>query len=233
MGLPCQRSSPAYTQTPFEILIVEDHPMMIRSITASLEVMHPQAHAGCSVMIVGSLMQARKRLLGREPPALIIADLNLPDSCGLATLRALRGMAPSVAIVVFSASDDRSTGQAVLDLGAKAFISKSALPQSFIQKIRPFLPGAKSQGDPGLSVVPPVTHGEAPHPVDLLTDRQRAVLAELANGYRNREIAMRLKIGEQTVSSHLNTIFQRLGVQNRTQASMRYMVWAKAHGMLG
>jgi DNA-binding NarL/FixJ family response regulator len=212
MGLPCQRSSAACKPPPFDILIVED--------------------AGGSVMIVGSVRQARKRLVGREPPGLLIADLNLPDSRGLVTLRALRGMAPAVAIVVFSASDDKSTEQAVLDLGAKAFISKSALPQSFVQKIAPFLQGVKSLGDARRSA-PAAAHAtEIPHAVDLLTERQRAVLAEAANGYRNREIALRLKIGEQTVSTHLNAIFQRLGVQNRTQASMQYMAWAKAHGVL-
>jgi len=75
-----------------------------------------------------------------------------------------------------------------------------------------------------------VSDGATPHAVDLLTERQRAVLAEVAQGYRNREIALRLKIGEQTVSSHLNTVFQRLGVQNRTQASLQYIAWAKSHG---
>ncbi|MBU7575003.1 MAG: response regulator transcription factor [Hydrogenophaga sp.] len=217
----------------FDILIVEDHPLMIRSITASLAVLHPQAHADCGVVTVGSLMQAKNRLLRRrEPPGLVIADLNLPDSRGLATLRALREVAPGIAIVVFSASDDKSTEQAALDLGAQAFISKSALPQSFIQKLQPFLPGSAAPCGPALSV--PASSGEVPHhPVDLLTERQRAVLAEVASGYRNREIALRLKIGEQTVSTHLNTIFQRLGVQNRTQASMQYMAWAQAHGMLG
>lgn len=232
MGLPRQHSSPACKPPPFDILIVEDHPMMIRSIAASLEVLQPQAYAGRSVMIVGSLMQARKRLEGREPPGLLIADLHLPDSRGLATLRALRGMAPTVAIVVFSASDDKSTEQAVLDLGAKAFISKSALPQSFVQKIVPFLQGVTSLGDARRSALATAHAREMPHPVDLLTERQRAVLAEAANGYRNREIALRLKIGEQTVRTHLNTIFQRLGVQNRTQASMQYMAWTKAHGAL-
>jgi DNA-binding NarL/FixJ family response regulator len=58
------------------------------------------------------------------------------------------------------------------------------------------------------------------------------VLAETASGYRDREIALRLKIGEQTVRTHLSVIFQRLGVQNRTQASMHYMAWAKAHGVV-
>ncbi len=212
----------------FEILIVEDHPMMIRSITASLEVLYPQAHTGCSVMIVGSLMQAKKRLQQREPPHLIIADLHLPDSRGLLTLRALRGAAPSTPIVVFSASDGLSTEQDALHLGAQAFISKSALPQHFGEKLRPFLPASTLGGDSGRPE--PVSDGATPHAVDLLTERQRAVLAEVAQGYRNREIALRLKIGEQTVSSHLNTVFQRLGVQNRTQASLQYIAWAKSHG---
>lgn len=213
----------------FEILIVEDHPMMIRSITASLEVLYPQADTGCSVMLVGCLMQAKKRLQQREPPHLIVVDLNLPDSRGLLTLRALRGAAPGTPIVVFSASDGLSTEQAALRLGAQAFISKSALPQSFVEKLRPFLPASTLGGDPGRPE--PVSDGAMPHAVDLLTERQRAVLAEVAQGYRNREIALRLKIGEQTVSSHLNTVFQRLGVQNRTQASLQYIAWAKSHGV--
>lgn len=230
MGSPFTPGTRACKPAPFEILVVEDHPMMIRSITASLAVLNPQSHAASCVVIVGSLTQAKKRLLlRREPPGLVIADLNLPDSRGLATLRALREAASGTVIVVFSACDDRSIERAALDLGAHAFISKSALPQSFVQKIRPFLPW----GDPGLSVFLPVGVREAPHPVDLLTQRQRSVLAEVANGYRNREIALRLRIGEQTVSTHLTTIFQRLGVQNRTQASMQYLAWAKAHGMLG
>lgn len=212
-----------------EILIVEDHPMMIRSITASLEVLHPQAHTGCSVMIVGSLMQAKKRLQQRDPPHLIIADLNLPDSRGLLTLRALRGAALSTPIVVFSASDGLSTEQDALRLGAQAFISKSALPQNFVEKLRPFLPVPTLAGDPGRPE--PVFDGAPLQAVDLLTERQRAVLAEAAQGYRNREIALRLKLGEQTVSSHLSAVFQRLGVQNRTQACLQYIAWAKAHGV--
>lgn len=212
----------------FEILIVEDHPMMIRSITASLEVLYPQAHTGGSVMIVGSLMQAKKRLLGREPPQLIITDLHLPDSRGLGTLHALRVAAPDIPIVVFSACDDKSTEQTALDFGAHAFLSKSALPQNFAEKIRPFL-GAHDihAAEPALASLQ-----EPPHPITLLTDRQREVLREVAHGYRDREIGWRLKIGPQTVRSHLNAIFQQLGVQNRTQASRAYIAWAKTNGLL-
>lgn len=218
----------AVAQLPFEILIIEDHPMMIRSITASLEAaVHPDAHAQGSVVTVGSLVQARKRFLRREPPALIVTDLNLPDSRGLCTLRVLRALAPDVPIVVFSAADEKTTEQNALDLGARAFVSKSALPRHFAQKIRPLL--ANLVPRPTMPVPTPGVARGTCHPIERLTERQRAVLAEAASGYRDREIALRMKIGEQTVRTHLSAIFQRLGVQNRTQASMHYMDWAKAH----
>lgn len=215
---------------PFEILIIDDHPMMIRSITASLQALQPEVHASACVVTVGALVEARKRFLRRDPPALIIADLNLPDSRGLDTLRALRTLAPGVPVIVFSAADGKTTEQAALELGARAFVSKSALPQNFAQAIRPFLTDLMPSTGPCVPM--PTDVCGAPHPIGQLTGRQRAVLAETASGYRDREIALRLKIGEQTVRTHLSVIFQRLGVQNRTQASMHYMAWAKAHGVV-
>ncbi|MDO8777842.1 MAG: response regulator transcription factor [Burkholderiaceae bacterium] len=216
----------------FEILIVEDHPMMIRSITASLEALQPDAHKSGRIVTVGSLEQAKKRLLRRVKPGLVISDLNLPDSTGLDTLRALRVVAPNVPVVVFSAVDDESTEQAALDLGAQAFVSKSALPQNFAQKIRPFLLCLEHAREPGHVAPALAVAGETQHPVSMLTERQRTVLAEVSNGYCNSEIALRLKIGEQTVRTHLAGIFQRLGVQNRTQASIQYAAWAKEHDLL-
>jgi DNA-binding NarL/FixJ family response regulator len=229
MNPPAPRARPAVA---LEILIVEDHPMMIRSITASLDVLHPQAQAGRRVVIVGSLLQAKRCLLRSELPALIVTDLHLPDSRGLDTLRALLAWAPGIPIVVFSACDDKSTGQAALALGARAFVSKSALPQDFAQEIKPFLAAAEARA--GLAAQDPAVaaSAHAAHPIASLTERQRQVLAEAASGYRDREIALRLKIGDQTVRSHLNVIFQRLRVQNRTQASRQYMEWARAHGLL-
>lgn len=212
----------------FEILIVEDHPMMIRSITASLEALHPDGPLSGRIVTVGSLAQARKRLLRRMQPGLVISDLNLPDSAGLDTLRALRAAAPGIPIIVFSAVDDESTEQTALDMGAQAFVSKSALPQNFSRKIRPFLHRPEKAGHADEFTSAQAHAGETPHPVSLLTERQRAVLAEVAGGYSDREIALRLKIGEQTVRTHLAGIFQRLGVQNRTQASIQYAAWAKA-----
>ena len=112
----------------------------------------------------------------------MIADLNLPDSTGVDTLRALRVAAPGIPIVVFSAIDDESTEQAAMDLGAQAFISKSALPHRFAQKIRPFLSRLEHSREPRHLEPALANAGETPHPVALLTERQRTVLAEVANG---------------------------------------------------
>lgn len=215
-----------------EILVVEDHPLMASSITASLQTLQPTSSVLARVVVATSLAQAKKRLLRRIQPSLVITDLNLPDSAGLDTLRALRLAAATTPIVVFSVVDDKATEQAVLDLGAEAFISKSSLPQNFLLKIKPYLAAfGNGRASGHLTSVDRVATAVT-HPLALLTERQRVVLAEVANGYSNREIALRLKIGEQTVHTHLTDVFQRLGVQNRTQASLQYVAWITEHGTL-
>jgi len=208
----------------FEVLIVEDHPMMASSITSYLQTMH----ANVRVVVVRSMAQARKRFTKRDRPVLIIADLNLPDSCGLETIKELRRVAPDEPIMVFSMNDDPDTERAALALGAQSFVSKSSLPEHFISRIKQHLAGVTEQlisetGAPAKS---------NNHPVTTLTPRQKIVLAELASGYSNREMAQRLKISEETIHSHLSEIFQRLGVQNRTQASIQYLTWAQKNGLV-
>lgn len=215
----------------FEVLVVEDHPLMANSITTSLNTLQ-LGRARVCVVVVASLARAKKRLHRRVRPRLVITDLNLPDSEGLDTLRALRTAAFDVPIVVFSVVDDKTTEQAVLDLGAQAFISKSALPQCFSQKIKPYISALDALAASERLPAKLRCARELPHPLTSLTERQRAVLAEVASGYSNREIALRLKIGEQTVHTHLTDVFQRLGVQNRTQASLQYVSWIAEHGTL-
>jgi two-component system nitrate/nitrite response regulator NarP len=209
---------------PLEVLIVEDHPMMASSVTSYLQTMHINVRS----VVVRSIAQAKKWLAKRDRPILIIADLNLPDSIGLETLKELRDLAPLVPIMVFSMDDDPGTERAVLTMGAKSFVSKSSLPEHFIRQIKAHLASVVEQ---------PVTEYSSKskkdeHPVASLTPRQQAVLAEVASGYSNREMAQRLRISEETIHSHLSEIFQRLGVQNRTQASIQYLTWAQKHGLV-
>jgi DNA-binding NarL/FixJ family response regulator len=208
----------------FEVLIVEDHPMMASSVTSYLQTMHVNVRA----VVVRSMAQTRKRFLKRDRPVLIIADLNLPDSAGLETLKELRRLAPDEPIMVFSMNDDPDTEQAALALGARSFVSKASLPEHFVRQIKEHLAGIADQPVPEGDQRPKPDN----HPVAYLTPRQKTVLAELAGGYSNREMAQRLKISEETIHSHLSEIFQRLGVQNRTQASIQYLTWAQKNGLV-
>lgn len=201
-----------------EILIVEDHPMMASSITTYVQSVHPNVRT----VVACSVSQARKRLSRREKPVLIIADLNLSDSSGLATLETLLSLAPRETIMVFSMNDDPAIEQKALALGAQCFVSKSSLPEHFARKIREQLAQALRA-----DCEPPPSSLANDGMIATLTARQLAVLAEIASGYSNRDIAQRLKISEETVRTHLSDIFQRLGVQNRTQASVQYMTWAQ------
>jgi two-component system nitrate/nitrite response regulator NarL len=208
---------------PLEILIVEDHPLMAGSIAAYLQSM--QIHARS--VTVRSLAQAKKRMFKRDKPDLIITDLNLPDSSGLETIRELRSVAPDQVIMVFSMDESPETAKAALAAGAQSYVSKSSLPEHFIHQIKVHLGAVKEQ-----PARPAPRYLTDIHPMESLTARQKTVLAELAAGYSNRELARKLRISEETIHSHLSEIFQRLGVQNRTQASVQYLTWAQKSGLL-
>jgi DNA-binding NarL/FixJ family response regulator len=72
-------------------------------------------------------------------------------------------------------------------------------------------------------------NGKPTHKLEQLTAKQNSVLAELAQGYSNKEIARSLNLSDETVRTHLAGIFRRLGVRNRTQATKRYLLDAQAH----
>lgn len=203
---------------PPEILILDDHPMMAHSVQACLGALQPHA----CIVSAHSLAQARALLLERGAPGLVIADLNLPDSQGLATLAAVKTMAPDAQVVVFSALDDPATAQAALAMGARRVLAKSGLAHHFVEEIQQCL----SQRDAS-----PAAPG-APDPAfGALSKRQQCVLALLANGLSNRDIAAQLNISEATVCTHVADILHRMKVQNRTQASARYLAWAHDHGV--
>lgn len=194
--------------------------MMVSSMLACLQSLSPKATA----VAAGSLAAAQDLVARRGTPQLVIVDLKLPDSDGLPTVQAVKDLAPEAKIVVFSATDDAETAQATRLMGT-SFISKSSVIRSFAVELRRVLESANLQTSKS-----PTWGNDA---VQALSARQLDVLAELASGCCNREIAERLDISEQTVRTHMRAVFRRLGVQNRTQAGFAYLQWASDNGTTG
>ena len=198
------------------ILIIEDHPLMADAIAVSVHSCLPQAQC----VMAHRLQTALEFLSSPMPWALVLVDLNLPDSEGLHTLYAVCELRSQGALMVLSALHDLEVQEACTANGV-VFINK-ALPSSaflaaLLQALHQVL---SSEALPLLAQEAPVSQG-----LPSLSTQQRLVLAQLSKGWTSRRIAHQLQLSEATVRSHTREVLRKLGVENRTQASQLYLQW--------
>ena len=208
-----------------QVLIVEDHPMMVNALRASMQEVLPQA----TFFHANSQAQGLALIEQRDDFALVLLDLNLPDSQGITTLNAFCQARPCGALMVFSMVDDPAV-EAICLANQVTYLHKSEpvsrLLDTVLQSLQtafayPDLPRAtelKARETPALAM-------------QTLSPRQLHVLAELARGKSSSEIAQHLGVEESTVRTHQHVIYQRLGVKNKTQASTIYWQWTYGLGM--
>ena len=177
--------------------------------------------AAMQIHVVESLGAAARLIEQRSAPVLILTDLSLTDANGTEVILRLRELAPQSPLLVVTALDDPALRDQAEKSGAIGYILKSSAIPALRHQI-----GVALQGHlPRRRVKVPDT-GSLER---MLTPAQIAVLAELASGRSNKEISASLKIGEETVSSHVKEILARLAVRNRTQAVVRYMQLANGY----
>ncbi len=202
------------------LLIADDHPLF----RAALCLAARENVADCVVTEANDLAGVLSILSTQPETDLVLLDLHMPGSRGLSGLAALRGQYPGVAVLVVSAHDDPHIVRRVLDYGAAGFIPKSASPADIAAAIRSvlecgqWLPDNLAAAVAALPADP--TDTDLARRLARLTEQQSRVLALLAEGLLNKQIADRLSIQERTVKAHATAIFEKLGVRNRTQASM-------------
>jgi DNA-binding NarL/FixJ family response regulator len=206
------------------ILILEDHPMMADAVKASLRDLPYKT----KILIANTVreLQTEPVLMALKAPSLIISDLNLPDSQGLATVKLLQAQYPESPILVFSQLDDPTLESRIMALGALGFVSKSYQPKVFIAKIRAV---AATLQNKQLQANDLQENTSADHLMLSLTSQQHKVLTLIANGLISSEVASQLEVTEATIRAHLTEIYSRLNVKNRTQASLFYSQWASRH----
>ena len=197
------------------IIIADDHPLFRGALRQAVLGMEGEP----DVVEAGDFDAARSAA-GDNPNAdLMLLDLAMPGVSGLSGLIALRAEFQSLPVVIVSASDDPATIRRALDLGASGFISKSASIEDIREGIRSVLDG--NIYTPGGYVRAPEQDSEV---ADLiarlrtLTPQQSRVLAMLAEGLLNKQIAYELGVSEATIKAHVSAILLKLNVDSRTQA---------------
>jgi DNA-binding NarL/FixJ family response regulator len=203
------------------LLVADDH-AVVRAGLAQLV----SAFAG--VELVGEAANGEEAVelaLAREPDV-VLMDLEMPILDGIEATRRIVEESPGTAVVVLTSFSDRERILHALDAGAIGYLLKDAEPEELRRAIEAAARG-ESPLDPKAARTLLGARRAAAAAADALSEREREVLAMVAEGLPNKLIARRLGISEKTVKAHLTSAFRRIGVTDRTQAAL----WAQRHGL--
>ena len=195
--------------TPIRILSVEDHPVFRQGLATIIGTESDMVLVGQAANAVDAIAEFR-----RHRPDVTLMDLRLPGTNGTDTLIAIRGEFHDARIIMLSSSDSDGEIQRALRAGASAYVLKSMPQDELLAIIRSVHAGKKQ-------VPPAVAARLAEHLGDEdLTARELDVLRLIRDGYKNKQIADKLFISENTVNFHIKNLVGKLGANDRTQAVM-------------
>ena len=199
------------------ILIVEDEPEALENLVTMLEMEGYRALGAANG-------RAGLELAQRERPDLILCDISMPELDGHGVLAALRADRRTVSIpfIFLTARGEKKDHRAGMDLGADDYLSKPAGAEEVLKAIRTRLQRRQDQERATLATADLRPDFSSSQPLEVLglTRREAEVLLWVAQGKANAEIATILGCAENTVKVHLARIFEKLGLENRTAASM-------------
>jgi DNA-binding NarL/FixJ family response regulator len=189
------------------VLSVDDHPLFREGVGA---IINSQA----DMSLAGTASNGKEGIetFRALRPDVILMDLRLPDLGGLDVMIALLSECPDAHVIVLTTFEGDMDVQRALKAGARGYLLKSMPPQQILDTIR--------QVHAGKKVVPAeIAAGLAEHLGEqALSQREMEVLQQVAAGCRNRDIAARLFIAEETVKVHVKHIMDKLGANDRTQS---------------
>ncbi|MGH3848347.1 MAG: response regulator [Pseudonocardiaceae bacterium] len=204
---------------PVRVVLVDDHEMVIEGLKAML------APFSDRVDIVGHAVGADRAVDVIEDlkPEIVLCDVRMRGSSGLELCLELRERVPECKVVMLSVYDDEQYLYQALRVGAAGYLLKSISSDELVHQLELIRDGAKAI-DPGMAVraadcAARMQRDEFwPGARQGLTQRESEILSHAVIGLSNRGIAHKLVIADETVKSHLRSIYRKLGVTDRTSA---------------
>lgn len=202
------------------VLLVDDHRLLLAGLRSLLDAVDDVEVVGTAADGVEAVELAEKL-----EPHVVLMDLSMPRMGGVEATRQIVARQPDVQVVVLTSFSDQDLVLDAVAAGAVGYLLKDAEPGELVRGVR-----AAAAGESPLDakVARTLLARQTERNSDtLLSDREREVLTLVADGLANKQIARSLGISERTVKSHLTSVFQRIGVSDRTQAAL----WAERNGL--
>lgn len=198
------------------VVVADDHPVVRRGLQELLD-------AEADIEVVGTARDGAEAhaLLGTVHPDVFLMDLSMPGVDGIEATRRILEDAPDATVLVLTSFVDQKRILEALGAGACGYILKDADAREVSAAVRAAAAG-ESPLDPKVARVLLDTRRTG-RPTVELSPREREVLDLVGEGLANKQIARRLGIAERTVKAHLTSVFQAIGVTDRTQAAL----WAR------
>jgi two-component system, NarL family, response regulator LiaR len=215
---------------PIQVLLADDHAIVRQGLSYFLGLQQ-------DVSIVGEASNGKEAVerTAALRPDVVLMDLFMPEMNGIEATKAIRQECPDVKIIVLTSFSEQDHVLSAIKAGANGYMLKDADPAQIVEAIRgahagiPQLhPAAAAQlmshvasdaapAQPETTGRTERTAGSAP---DALTARERDILAHIAQGLSNKEIAAACGIAEKTVKTHVSNVLSKLGLADRTQAAL-------------
>ena len=221
---PEQESTGPEARLPVRVLIADDHPIVreglrrLLSLEEDVEVVGEAGDGESTVAMVEKL-----------DPDVVLLDLRMPGMDGFAALQRMQKLGKKTRVIVLTASEDKNEFVQAMKLGCSGIVLKQTAADLIIKSIRKVHAGEiwldshttaavmRQFASPSDVGVPSGMRARDRSP---LSHREREIVALVAQGYKNKEMAEKMFISEQTVKNHLHNIFDKLGVSDRLELAL-------------
>ncbi|MDQ0719558.1 MULTISPECIES: response regulator [unclassified Paenibacillus] len=202
--------------SPYKIMLVDDHFVVREGLKLILETSE-------KYQVVGEAVNGQDALENVEKlqPDIILMDLNMPVLSGLETMKEFKKKGLTIPIIILTTYNEDEMMINGLALGAKGYLLKDTSRESLFRSIDSAMRGEMLLSEEMLERVMAAklkSQQEVKEDVKLLSDKESYILQCVAKGYKSKEIAFDMNIGERTVKAHLTNIYNKLGVDSRSQA---------------